>query len=498
MPNPVIITLGRFVQAVATLRGGGSALPGLVVEKLEPNFAVSVLETLPKGVVLVSGTNGKTTTVKIVTELLEACGLRVFTNESGSNFMRGVISSLLQKVSLSGRLQADIAVLELDEAHAVNFVAVIKPHYTLLLNVMQDQTDRFGEVDYTAKLLASVARATTKLVVLNQQDPLLSQIPTNEKLSAEIRWFGERGSECVIGDRGDRGTAGDREGDRGDKGTAGDREGDRGDKGTAGDREGDKGTVPEGDKGTGRLSPFQGDKRPVPLSPSGTVPLSPSLSPAVPLSPLSPSLSPICTLLTSYSSNTAGFEVSGKNYSATLALKGKYNALNAAAALALVHAIAPQVPVEKLIEALARVRSAFGRGESISVEGTPVELILVKNPGGFEQALKSFDPRGSATMITVNDDYGDGRDISWIYDVCYDSLKRDGVAMLAGSRTYDMALCLEYNEVPVKHADPKLGDALDSFLAHQPALLHRIFCSYTTMITLRKLLAAKANLEPGL
>ena len=191
MPNPVTITIGRLVQTVARLRGGGTALPGLVVEKLEPDFAVRVLSSLPMGVVLVTGTNGKTTSVKVVTELLEAAGLRVFTNNTGSNFMRGVISSLLQKVSLRGRLDADIAVLELDEAHAVTFVGAIKPRYSLLLNVMRDQLDRFGEIEFTAGLLTAVARNTTEVVVLNREDALLSEIPQKEKLAAEVRWFGQ-------------------------------------------------------------------------------------------------------------------------------------------------------------------------------------------------------------------------------------------------------------------------------------------------------------------
>src|SRR5207248_2484851 len=99
----------------------GSALPGLVAEKLEPNFLKHALATLPQGVVLITGTNGKTTTTKIVTELLESTGLKVLTNPTGSNFTRGIVSAVLRKIDRRGNLPYDIAVLELDEAHALHF-----------------------------------------------------------------------------------------------------------------------------------------------------------------------------------------------------------------------------------------------------------------------------------------------------------------------------------------------------------------------------------------
>ena len=119
------IALGRAARLAARLRGGGSggtALPGLVMEKTDPGFLRRTLDQLPLGVVVVSGTNGKTTTTKMVVELLTAQGLKVLTNRTGSNFVRGVLASLLTEVDAVGRLDADVAVLELDEAHAVRFV----------------------------------------------------------------------------------------------------------------------------------------------------------------------------------------------------------------------------------------------------------------------------------------------------------------------------------------------------------------------------------------
>ncbi len=170
MPQPFVIIMGKAVRYAARLRGGGSALPGLFVEKISPDFIPSTLKQLPHGVVVISGTNGKTTTTKMVVALLESQGLKVFTNRTGSNFVRGVAAALLGDIDMKGKLDADIAVLELDEAHAVKFVELIPPRYSLLLNVMRDQLDRFGEIDATARMLEKIADATTETVVINRHD----------------------------------------------------------------------------------------------------------------------------------------------------------------------------------------------------------------------------------------------------------------------------------------------------------------------------------------
>jgi UDP-N-acetylmuramyl tripeptide synthase len=432
--NPLIIAVGKAVQKVARLRGGGSALPGLVVEKIDPKFAVDLLAQLPMGVVLITGTNGKTTTVKAVTELLAAQGLKVFTNNTGSNFMRGVISSLLTAVPLSGKLNADIAVLELDEAHAVSFVETIKPRYSLLLNVMRDQLDRFGEIDYTARLLTVVARNTTEVVVINREDSRLAAIPDNEALKAKINWFGLTPEL--------------------------------------------KHYFPEDDE-LYDDDVSESELKAVVLSDS-------SCRPADNSNPV---------LLISFEDNRASFEVDGQSYSTVLALKGIYNVFNASAALAIVHAILPDTPASNLVDALAKVTSAFGRGEEIEVDGQIVELILIKNPGGFRLALESHDASGHATMIAINDDYADGRDMSWLFDVKFGALRQTGVAMVSGVRAYDMALRLQYDEVAFDSVEKNLHVALDAFLSGNTDKPRRIYCTYTAMLDLRRQLSHLADVE---
>ena len=426
MPNPFVIGLGKLTQRLARIKGGGSAFPGLVVEKIDPDFAIDFLRKLPNGVVVISGTNGKTTTTKIVTELLQAQGMRVFTNSTGSNFMRGVIASLLSVVTLSGRLDADIAVLELDEAHAVHFVRRMQPRFSLLLNVMRDQLDRFGEIDYTASLLKEIAVNTTQAVIINREDSRLAAIPQSAGLAAEVKWFG-LAPQLVT-------------------------------------------RFPQDD------DLYTGN--PMNDTTAGELPARPEAS----------------VVLESLADNQATFIIDGCEYPASLALKGIYNIYNAAAALALVRSILPAVPVEQLVASLSGVRSAFGRGESFLVDGQEVELLLVKNPGGFRLALESFDPVGRDAMIAVNDEYADGRDMSWLFDVGFATLAQTGVRMVSGVRAYDMALRLKYDEVPFTEVNPNLEEALTTFLdsSKQPK---RIYCTYTAMLKCRRYLATRTVVE---
>jgi UDP-N-acetylmuramyl tripeptide synthase len=182
------IWLGKLTLLALRATGRrGTALPGLVVEKAFPQFLTRRLARLDQGVIVVTGTNGKTTTTKMVATIL-AQRYRVLTNDTGGNFVRGTITAVLQKSSWLGRTPADIAVLELDEAHAVRFCQVHRPERLLLLNVLRDQLDRFGEIDTTAQLLGTVAQATTGFVVINRDDPRLSKLAAG--LAAEVSYFG--------------------------------------------------------------------------------------------------------------------------------------------------------------------------------------------------------------------------------------------------------------------------------------------------------------------
>lgn len=417
MARQMISTIiGKSVKKVAKLRGGGSALPGLVIEKIDPKFIQRTLADLPQGVVIISGTNGKTTTTKIVVELLESVGLKVFTNRTGSNFSRGVAAALLDEVNIRGKLDADIAVLELDEAWAVKFVQIVRPRFSLLLNVMRDQLDRFGEIDNTAALLQKIAEATSDTVVLNRDDLRIFKI--SEHIQAKKVFFGTT-SELL------------------------------------------------------QLMPTDDTLK------YGTAVANQSVAADV--------------LLKKINAQQATFQIDNKEIDVDLQLTGVYNLLNAAAAVALARQIAGPEITDTILSALENIKPAFGRGETIYLNGTPIELILVKNPSGFRLALLSFAKNNSATMIAVNDNYADGRDVSWFWDVDFSLLKN--AAVISGARAYDMALRLQYDDIPIGKIDTNISKDLEDFINTNPDEPKQIFCSYTAMTTIRRLLSEKTDVE---
>ena len=412
---------GKTVRAIAQARGGGSALPGLFVEKIDKNFISRTLASLPYGVVVISGTNGKTTTTKMVVELLESQGLRVFTNRTGSNFTRGVAAALLGAIDYRGRLSADIAVLELDEAHAVHFVRAVKPRFCLLLNVMRDQLDRFGEIDNTANMLLTIAKNTTECVVLNRDDPRLNNPDFVKNIKTPLRSFGINPKYLK--------------------------------------------TFPSDDS-------LRSDNH------------------------TTTNFYKNDTSLEEFERQRATIAFANKKYPLSLNLRGIYNLQNATGAIALVRAIlGERLNVDIMLKSLSNIKPAFGRGEQLIIGGQPLELVLVKNPAGFRLALASFDPTGHATMIAINDAYADGRDMSWLWDVDFESLQKSGVFAVSGVRAYDMAIRLEYDGVSIDLVDTDIATALKRLIDQHPNIPKRIYCTYTAMLALRKLLSRYTEVE---
>lgn len=163
----------------------GSALPGLIIEKLYPNFLYKVLKSSEKKIILVTGTNGKTTTTKMLVAGLRASGLNIVTNSTGSNMTRGLIAALIEDMTYFGSLRpTDWFVFEMDEAYAPIFTAQLSPRLLVGLNVLRDQLDRYGEIDTTAKLIEKTALKCDNFVY-SALDPLLASVA--EALSAKNR-----------------------------------------------------------------------------------------------------------------------------------------------------------------------------------------------------------------------------------------------------------------------------------------------------------------------
>ena len=475
--NTLTLALGHGARAASRLRGsGGSAFPGLVMEKADPHFMARALAPLPYGVVLVSGTNGKTTTTRMVVELLRGQGLKVFTNPTGSNFTRGVVAALLGAMPLNGRLDADVAVLELDEAHATHFVRTVKPRATLLLNVMRDQLDRFGEIDYTASLLHKVARATTGTVVLNADDPRLAAPSFRADLRADVRGFAVSPqlrsvflSDDELHDSLDGCTLGQPKKDA--------------------EAKADTKTEPATEAPLDSVKePGQGEPDPA------DSPAKPAEKPAQPLE--------IVATLEEMMGRHAVIDLAGHRHEVDFAIPGAHNILNATAAMGLVKELLGECTDEQALAAsAAKVTAAFGRGELLSIDGQEVELGLVKNPAGFRMSLLSAaavrSQQPPLIMIAINDQYADGRDMSWLWDVDFTPLKQAGVSIVTGVRATDMALRLSYDDVAVGKVEANLSQALAQLVKlsreqHRPI---RILSTYTAMLELRSLLASYTDVE---
>ncbi|HEV7206011.1 MAG TPA: MurT ligase domain-containing protein [Jatrophihabitans sp.] len=405
--NLLAVWLGKLTLLALRLVGRrGNALPGLVVEKVFPRFLGRAMARLPEGVVVVTGTNGKTTTTKMVSTVLGE-RLRVLTNDTGSNFVRGAITATVEHASWSGKLAYDVAVFELDEAWAVRFVERVAPRRCLLLNVMRDQLDRFGEIDTTARLLGRVAAATTGHVVLNRDDERVAALAT--RTSAPVTYYGVSGELREL---------------------------------------------------------FPNDEELY----GGPVHRS-QLPAVVELQTLPSASHPAATL-----------RIDGVDHDVLLRAEGPHNAQNACGAAAL--GLSFGFDTETVLAGLAKVAPAFGRGQSFDVDGRQVVLQLVKNPAGFRQTLRMLDAgTPDAAVIAINDDYADGRDVSWLWDVDFTALAPLPTRRsTAGTRAADMAVRLRYDDVAVEEIEPDLEKAVRSAVAAVPAGGRVVvFSTYTAM-----------------
>jgi UDP-N-acetylmuramyl tripeptide synthase len=419
MQRALATITGKAVKAgLKFRRHGGHTLPGLVVESLFPGYLQQMIRQLPEGVVLITGTNGKTTTTKIVTDILKANGKKVLTNQTGSNLSRGIVSSITQHATAGGKLKQDIAVLEVDEAQGRRLVENIKPDWVLALNVSRDQLDRYGEVDTIAAYIKSVMAEARRGIITNARDPHLTKAAqeASKGRPVELEYFGAA------------------------------------------------------DKLAGF---FPSDYELAAVGPS--------------VKSREKSL-PSVVELADFKGQDVTYRIDGKSYETKLRLSGQHNFLNAAAALALCRKLLPDIPADALLQGLSNVELAFGRGEKYQLKtGGQIELVLVKNPASFTQALLSYNSKNANLMIAINDNIADGRDVSWLWDINFKPLAGQTVAITSGSRAADMALRLSYDDINVANIEPSLVKAVKLLSEMNGPKV--IFSTYTAMLQLYKLLS---------
>lgn len=428
MPLSLDILIGKILLYASRLlgRGGGSALPGLVAERLDPEVLAKFADRLPEGVVLITGTNGKTTATKMLAAILHDAGQKVVTNKSGSNLTRGIVSSLIEQSKLDGRLPARLGLFEVDEATMPEACRLLKPKLIIVLNLFRDQLDRYGELDKTGSLIGRGIKQTSAEVWLNADDPLVASLAQYSD-TANVHYFGVENSNVTK---------------------------------LADDRAADSDHCPLDGRALeysqaffshiGHYSCPMGDfERPKPE-------------------------------LSLNNGQIAG-------HSLEVALPGLYNAYNALAAAAAATSLG--ISVKTAVAALGGVTAAFGRLEKLDYRGRTLYLLLIKNPTGFNQVIQTFLAATPANlMIAINDNFADGRDVSWLWDVGFEEIKAKGAVIASGIRADDLAVRLKYAEMKsVTQSD--LLAAVEKLVEATPkGGTAYILPTYTAMLQLRNAL----------
>jgi UDP-N-acetylmuramyl tripeptide synthase len=444
----VEIALARAAGSLSRLagRGGGTTLPGKILATVHPAALGELARRLPLGTALVSATNGKTTTAAMVAEILEGKVVLAH-NRAGANLVSGVASALLANP------EAELGLFEVDEGAFPDVARRVRPRAVSLGNLFRDQLDRYGELELVAErwrtAVAELDSAAT--VVLNADDPLVADLARG------------RGEALRFG-LDDRAVARERLPHAADSKYCR-----------------DCGAPLEYEAAyVGHLGDFRcpdcGNARP-PLDIAAR---------AVELFGLERS-----SFLLDTPQGSRRVE---------LPLPGLYNVYNALAAAGL--ALALGATLDEIATGLARFRAAFGRFERIPADDRAVLLLLVKNPAGANEVIRTLVAGGAPKLavIALNDEIADGRDVSWIWDVDFEPLAEHLERLIAtGSRAHELALRFKYGGLDRARIEvvPALHDALDRGLELTPPGEELVVLpTYTAMLALRRVAAERGLVRP--
>ena len=427
-------------------RGGGTTLPGRVLLRMAPDAIARLGRRLTDGSTIVSATNGKTTTAGMIAAALRASGRDPVHNRAGSNMTWGVATALLEQSGSEG-------LFEVDEAWLPKVAQALRPRLIVLSNLFRDQLDRYGELetlaDEWAALVAERAGATE--FVLNADDPLIADLGRDTNLARRpgVTYFGIEDPSQALAELQHAHDA----------------------------------------KHCRRCgAPYAYERAFVGHLGHYTCPDCEADRPAPDI------VAERITLR-----GMGGSDVRVRTPSGTLDLAlpfpGLYNVYNALAALAA--ALHLRVPAETAAEGLASTRAAFGRVETVAVDGKPVSILLIKNPAGANEVLRTLRLEGGEDgldlWIALNDKIADGRDISWVWDADFEllagSVRR---VVCAGTRAPEMAVRLKYAGVAEEAiaVEEEIAGSLDAAVADAPARLFAL-PTYTALLELRTLLASR-------
>ena len=444
LPIPLALETAALRSAGALSRiagrGGGTTLPGKLLWKLDPDAIELLARRLERGSVLVSATNGKTTTSAMVAEILRP-SVRVAHNASGANLVSGVASTLLERDG------AELGLFEVDEAALPEVARRVRPRALLLGNLFRDQLDRYGELEIVAaRWREAVASLPETRLVLNGDDPQIGNLARpgalvfgldDPRQARPALQHAADSTHCVR-----CGTPYD------------------------------YAAAYVGHLGDYRC-PSCGHARP-PLSLAAR---------DIELNGL----------------DGAAFTLAAPAGEARveLTLPGLYNVYNALAAAAL--ALALEIPLDGITAGLNRFAAVFGRFERIAVGDRGLLMLLIKNPAGANEAVRTL-VEGAAPRVAVvalNDAIADGRDVSWIWDVDFEPLLAGLESLVAtGTRAAELALRFAYGGLSRERIEvvPSLEQALDRGLELTPAGGElTLLPTYTAMLALRKVVAERGH-----
>jgi UDP-N-acetylmuramyl tripeptide synthase len=452
------LALARAVGAVSRLRGGGaSSAPGKVLMRLDPGAIGELGARLSRGSVLVSATNGKTTTSALLAGILERAGVTLVNNQSGANMAGGIASTLLAAARPRGSIAGELGLFEVDELWLDSLAAELHPRAILLGNLFRDQLDRYGELETIADRWAAAVRdgpARETTLVLNADDPAIADL--GREREAPVVYFGVEDDTLAL-----------------------------------------EGMAHAADAKHCRRcgAPYHFDA--VYLGHLGHYHC-PSCGQTRP----APAVVASDVTLQGVHSARFTLRTPAGVAEVALALPGLYNVYNALAAAALATAL--EVGLPEIVAGLQTTRAAFGRAETVTIGGPThpreMRILLVKNPAGANAVLRTLalEPGEHDLLGVLNDKIADGRDVSWIWDADFELLAgRVRRATCSGSRAPELALRLKYAGIdPARiHIQADLPSALREAATDRSDAQTPLYAlpTYTAMLALRELLVARGE-----
>jgi UDP-N-acetylmuramyl tripeptide synthase len=439
--------VGTVVRAAG--RGGGTSLPGKVLTRLEPHAIGLLARRLAHGSAVISATNGKTTSAAMTAAILERTGETLVHNRAGANMAGGVASALAAAARRGGReLSGELGLFEVDEFWLGPVVEELEPRALLLGNLFRDQLDRYGELEIIAERWAEVvSSADRSALVLNADDPLVADLGRGRS----PLYFGVQDDSLAFAELQH---AADSKHCR-----------------RCGHAYAYEAIYLAH---LGRYAcPNCGARRPEPAVVAREVELR--------------------------GIRSAAFTLSAPEGSARveLPLPGLYNVYNALGAAALCLTLG--APLGAVVAGLQAVAPAFGRAETLDLGGRPTSILLVKNPAGANEVLRTLALEGERLDLfgVLNDNTADGRDISWVWDADWELLVPSVRHMTcSGTRAAELALRLKYAGVEASRLRvvPRLEEGLDAALADGDGPLYAL-PTYTALLELRDLLARRGQVE---